>query len=356
MIKVNDKWVRLIIILFPFGLHLYNTLGSAKFSLVGTLVYLASLILICEGTRFLSYRSRRWFKGKFQNLKRMLVYIPAGIGWISFCIWGYKFLRREFKWSGSTDDGEVVVFHVNDGEIDPGLVGVSIVYGILVFILLYGIFELAYHFSKLSHTEKERDRLEKEKLQAELQQLKGIINPHFLFNSLNSLSSLISENPTQAEAFLDELTRVFRYLLHNNETELTTVAEEIKFIQSYYHLLQTRFGDAISMSIDTDPMLENHRLPPLTLQLLVENTVKHNKIHKDYPLHIQLYSKDHQLVVRNNISKRERVTESTGIGLRSISRRYHLLNQPEPEVVKDEAYFTVFIPLIPPDEKIAIDA
>ncbi len=349
MIKVNDKWVRLIIILVPFSLHLYNTLDSAKFPLVGTLIYLATLILICEGTRFLSYRSRRWFTRKLRDLKRVLVYVPLGIGWIAFCIWSYKSLRRELKWSGSTDDGEVVVFHVNDGQVDPGLVGVSIVYGILVFILLYGIFELAYHFSKSSHTEKERDRLEKEKLQAELQQLKGIINPHFLFNNLNSLSSLISENPAQAEAFLDELTRVFRYLLRNNETELTTLGEELNFLKSYYHLLQTRYGTAISLKLNIDPSAETYLLPPLTLQLLVENAVKHNQLHKDYPLNVELFNKGKdQLTIRNNLSIREQRHESTGIGLRSISGRYQLLGYDLPVVEKGDDFFSVKIPLIAP--------
>jgi len=239
------------------------------------------------------------------------------------------------------------VLQIKNEPVELGLIASSVIYAIFTFLILLCIYELAYYFARLRHTEKERDRLEKEKLQAELQQLKGIVNPHFLFNNLNSLSSLISENPTQAENFLDELTKVFRYLLRNNETELTTLTEELKFIHSYYQLLQTRYGKAISMHIDIDPGYHSCLLPPLTLQLLVENAVKHNRIHKEYPLRIELFiDKSQQLVVRNNLSLREHSIESTGIGLRSINSRYQLLNYETPTIRQDADYFWVIIPLI----------
>jgi two-component system, LytTR family, sensor kinase len=197
--------------------------------------------------------------------------------------------------------------------------------------------------------ERERDRLEKEKLHAELQQLKGIVNPHFLFNNLNSLSALISESPAQAEEFLDELTKVFRYLLRNNETDLTTLEQELQFLDSYFHLLQTRYGGAISMQVDIDPVCASYLLPPLTLQLLVENAVKHNRLQKEDPLRIELFSDaHHRLVIRNNLSARQQKAESTGIGLRNIHSRYALLNQEGPVVHKDAGHFAVVIPLILP--------
>jgi two-component system LytT family sensor kinase len=194
--------------------------------------------------------------------------------------------------------------------------------------------------------QKQNDRLEKQKLQAELQQLKGIVNPHFLFNNLNSLSSLISENPPQAEAFLDELTKVFRYLLRNNNAEVTTVAEELQFISSYYHLLQTRHGRSISLDVDVPEHAEQHLLPPMTLQLLVENAVKHNRLQKDLPLEISIYHKDSSLIVRNNIRKREKAVESTGIGLHSINSRFKLLQHPGLTITQDDKFFSVMIPLI----------
>lgn len=240
------------------------------------------------------------------------------------------------------------ILHFNNESIKLGLVASSALYGMMGFLLLLGVYELAYHFAKLRYTEKERDRLEKEKLQAELQQLKGIVNPHFLFNNLNSLSSLISENPSQAEDFLDELTRVFRYLLKNNEIELTTLSQELGFINSYFHLLQTRYGKGIVMSTDISKDCESCLLPPLTLQLLVENAVKHNRVHKDEPLIIEIFSNDDKkLIVRNNLMVREQRMESTGIGLKSINSRFKLLNHSPLTIKKDNGYFDVIIPLIP---------
>jgi hypothetical protein len=318
-------------------------------TLQANLIYIFTVILVCEGSRYLVYQSRIWFAEPFKRLKRLLVLIPSGIVFVAACFVFSKLLRNTIAFGESGMQGnQGFIIHVKNDQVELGLVGSSIIYAILTFLLLFGIYELAYHFARLRYTEKERDRLEKEKLQAELQQLKGIINPHFLFNNLNSLSSLISENPTQAENFLDELTKVFRYLLRNNETELTTLAEELNFINSYYQLLQTRYGKAISMHIDVEADCHSYLLPPLTLQLLVENAVKHNRIHKEYPLRIELFNdKDHRLVVRNNLSIREHSIESTGIGLRSINSRYQLLNHEAPTIRPDADFFCVIIPLIP---------
>ncbi|HEX8315248.1 MAG TPA: histidine kinase [Flavisolibacter sp.] len=151
----------------------------------------------------------------------------------------------------------------------------------------------------------------------------------------------------QAEAFLNELTKVFRYLLRNNSTELTTVGEELQFIHSYYHLLQTRYGKSISLKMDVSEQAQTYLLPPLTLQLLVENAVKHNRLQKEAPLKIEIFSDGESvLIVRNNLSKREKAVESTGIGLHSINSRYGLLQHPAPKIANDRQYFSVMIPLI----------
>ncbi|HKZ67106.1 MAG TPA: histidine kinase, partial [Chitinophagaceae bacterium] len=341
MIKVKDKWLRIALIIIPCGLFLYNSWVSDSKTLQANIIYIFTVILVCEASRYVVYQSRKWFSKPFKRLKRLLALIPAGIIFVATCFVLSKLLRNTLAFGESGMQGnQGFIVHIKNDQVELGLIGSSIIYAILSFLLLFGIYELAYHFARLRHTEKERDRLEKEKLQAELQQLKGIINPHFLFNNLNSLSSLISENPTQAEDFLDELTNVFRYLLRNNETELTTLAEELKFIHSYYQLLQTRYGKAISMHIDVSADCHSYLLPPLTLQLLVENAVKHNRIHKEYPLRIELFNdKDHRLVVRNNLSIREHRVESTGIGLRSINSRYQLLNHEAPTIRQDTDFF-----------------
>ena len=242
---------------------------------------------------------------------------------------------------------DLAKFYVNNKEVTLGLTGIAIVHSIFVFFPLLLLNDGIYHFAKLRQTENAKDLLEKDKLRAELQQLKGIINPHFLFNNLNSLSSLISENPGQAEAFLDELTKVFRYLLRNNDTELTTLKQEMEFIGSYYHLLQTRYGASIKLLLQLEKEYEELLVPPLTLQLLIENAVKHNRLQKERPLQIELAAiPGKKLLVRNNIIKKEGRVESTGIGLQSINARYAMLNLPGIVVENDTAHFSVIIPLV----------
>lgn len=348
MIKVNDTGLRVLLVALPVAIFLYDYIVAPSGTGMANFVYIGTTLLVCEGSRWLIHSSRSWFRPPYQKAKRLSTLIPAGVVWVALVFIGSKTLRNYLAFDvPAVNVGGSFIFTVNDRQVQLGLVGSSIIYAVLLFGLLLGIYELAYHFARLRHTEQQRDRLEKEKLQAELQQLKGIVNPHFLFNNLNSLSALITESPAQAEAFLDELTKVFRYLLRNNETDLTTLQQELQFLDSYFHLLQTRYGPAIAMDVRIDSVCASWLLPPMTLQLLVENAVKHNRLQKDDPLRIEVFSDAGcRLVVRNNLSARPQASESTGIGLRNIRSRYALLRQEAPEVRKDDHSFSVVIPLI----------
>jgi two-component system, LytTR family, sensor kinase len=352
LIKVNDKWLRIALPALPCSLFLYDFLVSDDRNMQANLIYIITTILVCEGSRYLFYRSMNWFKEPHKKSKRILALIPSGITLVAILFVISKGLRNYFAFGSSgMDTNFSSVLIVNDKQVELGTISMSIVYGVFIFLILLSIYELAFHFALLRSTERQRDRLEKEKLQAELQQLKGIVNPHFLFNNLNSLSSLINENPSKAEDFLDELTKVFRYLLRNNDTELTTLAQELEFMNSYCHLLQTRYGQGFSVEVNIDRVCESYLLPPLTLQLLVENAVKHNQVDKEEPLRIELFSdEERRLMVRNNLSVKKHAVESTGIGLRSINSRYTLLNHEPPTVRKDAGFFWVVIPLIPASE------
>jgi sensor histidine kinase YesM len=349
VIKVNDRWLRIALSAIPCSLFLHDFIISDGGARHANIIYTLTVILVCEGSRFLCYSSRRWFTGLFKNVKRLSILLPSGILFVASTFVISKALRNYIAYGESGMDASIgSVVYVNNQQVKMGVIGMSVIYATLTFLLLLAIYELAYHFARLRHTERQRDRLEKEKLHAELQHLKGIVNPHFLFNNLNSLSSLISENPAKAEDFLNELTKVFRYLLHNNETELTTLGEELQFLKSYYSLLETRYGKGITMNLMIDSAYESFLLPPLTLQLLVENAVKHNRIQKEDPLRIELFvEKENFLGVRNNLSLRDHNVESTGIGLRNINSRYKLLKHQPPVIEKSDGFFLVIIPLIP---------
>jgi LytS/YehU family sensor histidine kinase len=193
-------------------------------------------------------------------------------------------------------------------------------------------------------------------LQSQLDSLKQQVNPHFLFNSLNTLSSLIRKDADLAENFLDELSKVYRYLLQNNEDSLIDLEKELEFMYSYFHLLTTRYGDAIKLKVNVASEYLHHRIPPLTLQLLIENAVKHNVIDKSSPLMIEVETKGKgQLVVRNNIQLKLLKMPSNKIGLTNIASKYKLLDQPDIIILQTADSFTVQVPLLKSNSYESVD-
>ena len=204
----------------------------------------------------------------------------------------------------------------------------------------------------IKDAELEAERLKREALQTQLHSLQQQINPHFLFNSLNSLSSLIGDNAEEAEKFVAEMSKVYRYVLRYKDTAFTDLATELRFIQSYFHLLKTRFGDKVNIKVSVAESRMNYLLPPLTLQLLIENSVKHNAVLKENPLIIEIFTNgdnDSHLTVRNNIQAKGFKPPSGKIGLKNIDRRYKLMKLPSIAVEKTDHHFSVTLPLVKPD-------
>lgn len=205
--------------------------------------------------------------------------------------------------------------------------------------------EYTFRQWRCMHTEKER--LEQLNILQEFETLKNQVNPHFLFNCFNTLSSLIAEDTKQAESFLNELSKVYRYLLRNNEDGLSTLGTEIKFILSYYKLLQTRHGDAVQLKIETHKKYDEYLLPSLTLQMLVENAVKHNALSRNKPLVIEIFTTaGNRLVVNNNLQLRKVKGPSNKIGLDNIRAKYELLDLQGFHILEDTKNFSVVLPLI----------
>ena len=222
-----------------------------------------------------------------------------------------------------------------------------LVVGAVCNLLATSLNEGASFFEKWRKLVDEADQLKKENLQSQLEGLKGQVNPHFLFNSLNSLSSLIGDDPDKAEKFLDEMSKVYRYLLRTNEDGLTTLDAEMQFIYSYFHLLKTRYGDGLDLETIIDERYYGYQIPPLTLQMLVENAVKHNMILKDSPLKILIMTTNSgRLVVSNNLQRKDRMVSSNKVGLTNIVNKYRLMKQEEITVRDDGKEFAVVVPLI----------
>jgi LytS/YehU family sensor histidine kinase len=185
----------------------------------------------------------------------------------------------------------------------------------------------------------------KESMAAQYESLKSQVNPHFLFNSLNTLTNLVYEDAEKAAKFIKQLSEVYRYVLSSKEKELIPLVEEISFIQSYIFLQQIRFGEKLRVAIEI-PHSEG-LIVPLALQLLIENAIKHNVIAEDQPLTIKIYGTQHSIVVENNLQRKLVVAEeSSGIGLENIRGRYAFLTSEKVKIEESETAFKVEIPLL----------
>lgn len=191
----------------------------------------------------------------------------------------------------------------------------------------------------------ERDLLIKQNLQNELSALKNQINPHFLFNSLNSLNSLIRGNK-EATTFVNQLSFMYRYILQSSDQYLVSIKEELKFIKSYAFLIKTRYGDKFSIEIDIDDSILDIQVPVLALQLLIENAVKHNEISNKNPLKVKIYNDDGFLIIENKIRIRSTFVDRTGQGLANIDKRYLLLKEKNILISNENNIFKVKMPLI----------
>jgi LytS/YehU family sensor histidine kinase len=190
-------------------------------------------------------------------------------------------------------------------------------------------------------------KMQKENLQSQFDVLKQQVNPHFLFNSLNVLTSLIRLEPELAEKFTVHLSKVYRYVLENKDNELVKLTTELDFLDAYIFLLNIRFMGKLAVNIDIPDSRKNCLVIPLALQLLIENAIKHNAMSKKSPLIIGIFvDENHFLNVINNLQEREAHMTSTGVGLKNIQNRYLLLNNTAPEFEKTGTHFIARIPLI----------
>lgn len=234
-----------------------------------------------------------------------------------------------------------------DFTVDKTKLKWAMIIGVLFNVFYFVIFESFYIEKRWGDDVREKEALRQANLVSQFESLKAQVNPHFLFNCLNSLSSLITQDPNKAENFVDEMSNVYRYLLRNNEQGLVTIETEIQYIRSYFHLQKTRFGDAIALSIDIDDECWESLIPPLTLQMLLENAIKHNVLRKATPLRIEITGKDGFLSVRNNVQlKSKQFIISTKIGLANIASKYKLLNKSDILIYNDGNQFEVGLPLI----------
>ncbi|WP_170179737.1 sensor histidine kinase [Flavivirga rizhaonensis] len=217
------------------------------------------------------------------------------------------------------------------------------VYFIVLLITVFIARILRYQMS-LKENMIAQEALKQQSLQNELMALKNQVNPHFLFNSLNSLSALVKENK-DATNFINKLSFMYRYILQSSERDLVSLEEELQFLKSYIHLIKTRYRSRFNINYNIDENLLKKEVPVLALQLLVENAVKHNEISKEHPLSICIYSDETYIIIENEIRPRKTLVAGTGNGLVNLNKRYYALKRQHISISNENNIFKVKLSL-----------
>ncbi len=223
----------------------------------------------------------------------------------------------------------------------------NLMYCWLVNLLYHLINAIIFYFKEYKLTSLEAEQLKNISTQAELQLIKSQINPHFLFNNLNVLSALIMKDNNEANRFIEEFSKVYRYILSNHDKELVELRTEVDFIKPYIFLLEKRFAEGLVIKVNIAEDYKDQYIIPASLQMLIENAIKHNVVSRHKPLLIDVHSNgNNTLVVSNNLQAKQTVEYSTGIGLQNIIKRYQLVSNKTVTIDKDEKNFTVTLPLL----------
>jgi len=333
---IRDKYLRMffipllgIVIPMVSGIITYRYYSIVAV-VAANIYFIITSFCIWRGSNWIHSKLRGYFENtvnpfpKIASLCAICLLYGLSLGSLSTILWFY-FSRDGFSWN------ELLKFNI------------SCALAIILFTLVYEILFL--------NKERELDgkivrQLDRERSQAELEALRNELDPHFIFNSLNTLNHLILNNPQQAYSFNNKLAQVYKYFLINKNNELISLSEELEFIDNYFFLLQIRHDEKLNLKTE---LIGNERLimiPPLALQLLVENAIKHNEFNQKNPLQIKIGMNHEYLRVSNSIKPKIYSVNSTGIGLKNLSSRYKILCHKDIIIESTDKEFTVKLPLI----------
>jgi LytS/YehU family sensor histidine kinase len=291
-------------------------------------------LLVWEGSRLVEPVFIKLFAKQKSKIKILLLFFAAGSILTAIITVGVVFFVS------------MVLHNYNFNETIIPL-KLNLIYAWLANLLFHLLNAIKFYFTEYKTKWMEAEELKRITAQAELQLVKSQINPHFLFNNLNVLSALILKNNDEANKFIEEFSKVYRYILNNHDKELVDIKTELDFIKPYIFLLQKRFADGLEISVDVPVAYDKFYIIPASLQMLIENAIKHNIVSKSKPLHIDVHiNGNNTIVVSNNLQLRESVDNSTKVGLNNIIKRYWLVSGQNVEVKKDNDAFTVALPLL----------
>lgn len=315
----------------PFSLTFRSILFTVFFVLYGLMIwYLAD---------FFNARFKKWIKNiEHENLKIAgLTFLHAVVAFLF--VLGLNHLYRF---------GDITLFGEVETWSGTTFFNPELTVSLMSFYLLVLGFDSYFETQRNLQNEILKAReLEKENLLAQYKALKAQIEPHFLFNSLSVLSSLVYKDADLSADFIVKLSRTLRYIIEKNEFHLVRLSEEIEFLEAYFFLIKMRLDDGVFLENKLDEAItENTFLPPVTLQLLVENAVNHNKYNPEDPLKIQISNDENFIVVKNNLNPRIQNEPSTRTGLKNLGKRYELVSNKKVIINKTSTEFVVKIPLL----------
>ena len=333
---INDRKVRLI------GIPLLSILlaivmnkevftgGNAKDIFYWVSSCFMNTFLIWEGNRAMFILMRKKFPHYRQTARRLIWQTLVGL---IYTLVVSAFIDYFFCSNISNFD-----------RINEVLIGFKI--SLIPTIIVTLMYESAFFFqSWKSHVQK-TEALARENVQSQLDALKNQLDPHFLFNSLNTLASLIDDENSPAQNYLDKLSDVYRYVLVSREKNTVTLEEEMQFLDAYIYLNKIRFRE--NLQVETQLMNDTSQLhvAPLSIQMLIENAIKHNVVSKEKPLKIRIVQEDGFLTVENNLQEKMTFEKATKVGLQNIINRYRLLTEQQVEILRNEWSFKVKLPLL----------
>jgi sensor histidine kinase YesM len=330
----NDRKLRLIGIplagiLIPAMINFEGFLSLSPDYVVNVLFSTLITLVLWEGNRAIIIYMFRKFPDHSQNTRRVLY--ESGLGLLYVLVISV-FLNETICKPYFQYDAFLITFRI------------SIVPTTIVFL----IYEAVYFFESWKMNVRKSESLMREGVQSQLEVLKNQLDPHFLFNSMNTLAALIDDENTNAQDYLERLSDVYRYVLVSRSKDTVTVEEEIAFVDAYVYLNKIRFRDNLLVSKELSAETLQQHVTPLSLQMLVENAIKHNVTSRENPLTITIREdSDAYLVVENNILEKTTLEKSTRVGLQNIINRYSLLSERRVEIIRQKGLFTVRIPLLP---------
>ncbi|MFT4759004.1 MAG: two-component system LytT family sensor kinase [Paraglaciecola sp.] len=331
----NDFWITIIGILvlsfiIPpifFGENLSKGLKPFLGSVMITL-YFSTIYWL--GTRFILLKIRQKYQHFEDASKRIMLQVLLAIGYAFFA---------------SNISKELLCFLIGNEDESVPLSGVFAPY--ITILLMIAVYESIYFYYQLKLSIQEKEEVRRAQLRSELEGLRNQVNPHFLFNSLNTLMNIVAEDQNLAISFLKRLSKVYRYVLDNRREQLIPLSTEMEFMESYIFLQKERFQSNLNIEMNVPSAYLNHQIIPLAMQILFENAIKHNIVSSKKPLTIRVFVVDEKLVIENNLQRKNTVMPGTQVGLENVKTRYRIFTEREVEILETELAFRVALPLIP---------